>query len=144
MKAVTLPTLFPLHTHSNKSIYLLNELICIWANNSNCLNILKVFRCLITRKMTTATWCFQYCFLYIEQSSWFHCIYLCAMCSVMSDYLCPMDCSLLGSAVRGIFQARILEWVAISSSRGSSWARQGLNPRLLYCRQILYLLIYLQ
>ena len=29
----------------------------------------------------------------------------------------PMDCSLPGSPVRGIFQARILEWVVISSSR---------------------------
>ena len=32
----------------------------------------------------------------------------------------PMDCSSPGSTVHGIFQARILEWVAISSSRGSS------------------------
>ena len=32
----------------------------------------------------------------------------------------PMDCSLPGSSVHGIFQARILEWVAISFSRGSS------------------------
>ena len=32
----------------------------------------------------------------------------------------PLDCSLPGSSVHGIFQARILEWVAISSSRGSS------------------------
>ena len=32
----------------------------------------------------------------------------------------PMDCSMLGSAVHGIYQARILECVAISSSRGSS------------------------
>ena len=31
-----------------------------------------------------------------------------------------MDCSLPGSSVHGILQARILEWVAISSSRGSS------------------------
>ena len=30
----------------------------------------------------------------------------------------PVDYSLLGSSVHGIFQARILEWVAISSSRG--------------------------
>ena len=29
----------------------------------------------------------------------------------------PMDCNLPGSSVHGIFQARILEWVAISSSR---------------------------
>ena len=35
----------------------------------------------------------------------------------------PMDCSLPGSSVRGIFQARVLEWVAISFSRGSSWPR---------------------
>ena len=32
----------------------------------------------------------------------------------------PMDGSLPGSAVHGIFQARILEWTAISFSRGSS------------------------
>ena len=35
----------------------------------------------------------------------------------------PMDCSLLRSSVHGIFQARVLEWVAISFSRGSSWPR---------------------
>ena len=38
-------------------------------------------------------------------------------CPTLCD---PMDCSLLGSSVHGIFQARILEWVAISFSRGSS------------------------
>ena len=32
----------------------------------------------------------------------------------------PMDCSSLGPSIRRISQARILEWVAISSSRGSS------------------------
>ena len=42
--------------------------------------------------------------------------------------LCPtlcnlMDCSLPGSSVHGIFQARILEWVAISFSRRSSQPR---------------------
>ena len=35
----------------------------------------------------------------------------------------PTDCSLPGSSVHGISQARILEWVAISFSRGSSWPR---------------------
>ena len=33
----------------------------------------------------------------------------------------PMDCSLPGFSVHGIFQARKLEWVAISFSRESSW-----------------------
>ena len=32
----------------------------------------------------------------------------------------PMDCSLSGSSVHGIFQARVLEWIAISFSKGSS------------------------
>ena len=35
----------------------------------------------------------------------------------------PMKCSPPGSSVYGIIQARILEWVAISSSRGSTWPR---------------------
>ena len=36
------------------------------------------------------------------------------------DQLCgPMDCTLPGSLVHGLSQARILEWVAISFSRGS-------------------------
>ena len=34
-------------------------------------------------------------------------------CLTLSD---PMDCSLLGSSVHGIFQARVLEWVAIAFS----------------------------
>ena len=49
----------------------------------------------------------------------------------------PMDCRLPSSSVHRIFQARILEWVAISSSRGSSRAR---DRTLTSCtgRQILY------
>ena len=34
-------------------------------------------------------------------------------CPTLSD---PMDCSLPGSSVHGIFQARVLEWGAIASS----------------------------
>ena len=37
-----------------------------------------------------------------------------------------MDCSLPGSSVHGVSQAIILEWVAMSSSRGSSWS--GIEP----------------
>ena len=46
-----------------------------------------------------------------------------------------VDCSLLGSFIHGNFQAKILEWVAISFSRGSSL---GSNLGLLHCRQTLY------
>ena len=35
----------------------------------------------------------------------------------------PVDCNLPGFSVHGIFQARVLEWVAISVSKGSSWLR---------------------
>ena len=41
----------------------------------------------------------------------------------MPDSCDPMDCSLPGSSVHGILQARIPEWVAISFSRGSSQPR---------------------
>ena len=45
------------------------------------------------------------------------------LCLVMSQSLRPLDYSLPGSSVYGIFQARILEWVAISSSSESSHPR---------------------
>ena len=44
-------------------------------------------------------------------------------CSVVSDSCDPIDCSLLDFSVYGILQARILEGVAISFSRGSSQLR---------------------
>ena len=40
-----------------------------------------------------------------------------------TTYCDPIDCSLPGSSVHGIFQARVLEWVAISFSRGSSQSK---------------------
>ena len=41
-------------------------------------------------------------------------------CPTLCD---PMDCSLQGSSIHGIFHARVLEWIAISFSRGSSQPR---------------------
>ena len=50
------------------------------------------------------------------------------LCLTLCD---PMDCSLLDSSVHGIFQTRVLEWVAISFSRGSSPPRdQTRSPAL--------------
>ena len=56
------------------------------------------------------------------------CQYRRMLCSVAQ--LCPtlcnsMDCNPSGSSLHGIFQTRILEWVAISFSRGFSWPRDG-------------------
>ena len=58
--------------------------------------------------------------------------------SVVSDSLWPHDCSPPGSSVHGILQARMLEWVAIFSSRGSSQARNRVQVScfgrwILYC-----------
>ena len=52
----------------------------------------------------------------------------------------PMDCSLQGSSLHGILQARILEWIAYPFSRGSS--DPGVDQGLLHCREIVYQLSY--
>ena len=69
-----------------------------------------------------------FCVLYVK---------LLQLCATLCD---PMDCSPPGSSVHGILQARILEWVVVSSSRGILLT-QGLNS-LSYVfyigRQVLY------
>ena len=44
-----------------------------------------------------------------------------------------MDCSPPGSSVHGIFQARILEWIAFSFCRGSSWLRDRTHVSCISC-----------
>ena len=63
--------------------------------------------------------------------SWFQvCVCVC-VCVCVRARACTQSCltlrspGLSGSSVCGIFQARILEWVAVSSSRGSSQPRDG-------------------
>ena len=73
----------------------------------------------------------------------FYCVCVCARARARMHVqscltLCnPMDCSPLSSSVYGIFQGRILEWVAMPSSRGSSRPRDQI---CIFCigRQILY------
>ena len=70
--------------------------------------------CFIERKFNSAT---------------YHILSVCFVPDIVLDVLCTQSCLTLqdpmhysppGSSVHGIFQARMLEWVAISSSRGSS------------------------
>ena len=56
-------------------------------------------------------------------------------CPTLCD---SMDCSLPGSSVHGIFQARVPEWVTYHSLLQGIFLTQGLNPGLLHCRQTLY------
>ena len=56
-----------------------------------------------------------------------------------SDTLCdPMDCTLPGASIHVFLQAWILEWVAISFSRGSSWPRDWTQVSCIAGRQTLY------
>ena len=58
-------------------------------------------------------------------------------CPTLCD---PMDCSPPGSSVHGILQARILEWITMPSSRGSSWPRDWTHALLylLHWQEVLY------
>ena len=72
--------------------------------------------------------------------SWF--LFACIVTQVCLTLSDPMDCSPPGSSLHGIFQARILEWVAIFLLQGI-FLTQGSNLLLrclLHCRWILYLL----
>ena len=64
------------------------------------------------------------------------CMYV-QSCPTLCD---PVDCSLLGSSVHGILQARILEWVAIPFSRGSYQPRNRTHISCVssFGRHILY------
>ena len=59
-------------------------------------------------------------------------------CPTLCD---PMDCSLTGSSVLGIIQARILEWFAMPSSRKSSQPRDQTQISYLSCITLHYCII---
>ena len=62
----------------------------------------------------------------LKFSQCYYILYCCAKSLQSCLTLCdPMDCSLPGFTIHGILQARILEWVAMPSSRGSSPLRDG-------------------
>ena len=84
--------------------------------------------------------CFAHWFsMCIYGQWWFICSHSCCLVAKLCPTLCnPMDYSLPGSPVHGIFQARMLEWVAISFSTGSSWPRDQthgsyIGRQTLYC-----------
>ena len=73
------------------------------------------------------------------------CVCVCVCMCVKSFQLClplcnHMDCSPPGSSAHGILQARILEWIAMSSSRGSFPPRDPTHMFYVFCigRQILH------
>ena len=75
--------------------------------------------------------------LHFWNAKWPVCAKSLQACPALWD---PMDCSLPGSAVCGILQIRILGWVSMLSSRGSSWPRDWTPHFYISCtgRQFLY------
>ena len=67
-------------------------------------------------------------------------MYVCSVIQSCPTLCNPIGCSLLGSSIHGILQARILDWVAMTSSRGSSHPRDQTPISYVSCigRQILY------
>ena len=89
-----------------------------------------IFYCVIVLRSSSSCVSF-FSVVWKNLSYLLHCARVCAQS-------CPthcnsMYCSPPDSSVHGIFQARIPEWVAISSSRGSSWPRDGTCDSFVSC-----------
>ena len=82
--------------------------------------------------LLTAPWCWSRNVLLNKEVSESEVV---PSCPTLCD---PIDCSLPGSSVHGIFQAIVLEWIAISFCRGSSQPRARTQVSLPHCRQMLY------
>ena len=83
--------------------------------------------------------CFHMCcFIPCSQQVFVIGTLVCAKSLQLYPTVCnPMDCSLLGSFVHGILQVRVLEWIAISFSRASSWPRDRIRVSCIG-RRVLY------
>ena len=70
------------------------------------------------------TFSFDNCTIIVQSISirgkWMKYVCVCLVAQLCQTLCNPTDCNLPGSSVHGILQARILEWVAFPSSRGSS------------------------
>ena len=85
------------------------DLSFIWKLSFNLLRV-EIWECYLGPEQTTLA------LLWINH-------WACSVAKLCLTLCEPMDCSPPGSSVHGIFQTRILEWVAITFSRGSSQPR---------------------
>jgi len=90
--------------------------------------ITKIVQIFFTQLLLLLVSCMHVCMLSHFSRVWLFVISVCVSVCVLVAQLClslcdSMDCSLPGSSVCGILQARILEWAVISFSRGPSQAR---------------------
>ena len=112
--------MFPVSSLSSSSIFVILVLNSFPLFHEFCFLWHKLFSWLFLR-LTVLSICPLNSSLFL----WDQCVCVC-VCSVAQSCLTlcdPMDCSLPGFSVHGIFQTSVLEWVAISSSRGFSLTR---------------------
>ena len=110
---------------------------CEWYNFYWCLSEHQLPQMPSRTRLTSLSWMTWWFYPHTEC----YIPYMCMLSHFSCVWLCdPMDFSLPGSSVHGILQARMLEWVAISSSRGSFPPRDGTHVYLclLFCWWILY------
>ena len=99
-------------------------------------NLIFAFSILLQRWRYPDTYrCLLYFITWTNQSYLVTCCCCCLVSNCIWLFRGPMDCSLPGSSVHGISQARILEWVAFPFFRGYSWPRDwtciSCNSRLI-------------
>ena len=85
----------------------------------------------------TAGLLFNFLVFISSHNSFYICCWWCLVTKLCLTLCDSMDCNLPGSSVHGILRARILEWVAISFSRGSSPSRDRTHVSCIG-RQFLY------
>ena len=99
-----------IQAHQNACAWMLHPW---WSAHTSCVSSHGVVCVVFSRQVPPFSWVlsslFSCCVCLLGQS-----------CSILCD---PRDCSLPGSSFHGILQARILEWVAMPFSRGSSQPR---------------------
>ena len=98
--------------------------------NSNCIRLLRLLFHHAAAKPCQLTFYKRQFILYVV---WIYFKITCMLSRFNCVLLCdPRDCSPPGSSVHGILQTRILEWVAISFSRGSSRPRDRTHVSYVY------------
>ena len=88
------------------------------------------------RLIQTGLWMGWHIEIHMKPSNEPDCGEFCCCCLVTKSslILCDLkDYSLPGSSVHGISQARMLEWIAMSFSRGSSWPRDQIHISCISC-----------
>ena len=115
----------------NNYMYMYNWIILVYLKLTHCkpttlqckIKVREKKKSVINSTYWTHEWCCPWKFCPSHKFPWHHLESASVSCSVCLTLYDTTDCSPPGSSVRGILHARILEWVAISFSRRTSWPR---------------------